>query len=121
MKQSGFPPLEWFDVLSALQQAPRGAMRPVELEKQLMLPQYGLSRLLERMVDAGLLERRQCPVDRRGLYMAVTPSGRDIYKRMGSTYTAAIQRHLGAKLSDADAARLARLLDQLIDGKGMSS
>ena len=50
MKKAGFPPLSWYDALLELSRAPCGALRPVELEKQMLLPQYGLSRLIERLV-----------------------------------------------------------------------
>ena len=113
VKQAGFPPLSWYDVLLELSRAPRGALRPVELEKQLLLPQYGLSRLIERMVEAGLVERRQCPVDKRGLYVAVTDVGRDMQKKMWSAYAAAIERHVGSRLSAAEAVKLGHLLDRL--------
>src|SRR5262245_16351366 len=42
LKDAGFPPLAWYDVLLELSLAPRGSLRPVELEKRMLLPQYGL-------------------------------------------------------------------------------
>lgn len=113
VKQAGFPPLSWYDVLQELARAPRGALRPVEIEKQLLLPQYGLSRLIDRIVEAGLAERRQCPVDKRGLYVAITDTGRDMQKKMWHAYAAAIERHVGSKLSDTEAAKLCHLLNRL--------
>jgi hypothetical protein len=32
LKDAGFPPLSWYDVLLELSRAPRGALRPVEQE-----------------------------------------------------------------------------------------
>ena len=37
--------------------APSGEMRPVELEKQMLIPQYSTSRLIDRLVDEGLAAR----------------------------------------------------------------
>src|SRR5581483_9097435 len=66
LKKAGFPPLAWYDALLELSRAPAGELRPVELEKQMLLPQYSTSRLIERLVDEGLAVRRECKIDKRG-------------------------------------------------------
>jgi len=38
LKKAGFPPLAWYDALLELSRAPSGAVRPVELEKQMLIP-----------------------------------------------------------------------------------
>jgi len=113
LKRAGFPPLSWYDVLLELSRAPMGALRPVELEKQVLLPQYGLSRLIERLVEAGLVRRKVCEVDKRGLVVEITEPGRELQKKMWNAYSAAIERHIGSKLSDGEASKLAALLDRL--------
>ncbi|HEY0219433.1 MAG TPA: helix-turn-helix domain-containing protein [Afipia sp.] len=113
LKKAGFPPLAWYDALLELSRAPEGELRPVELEKQMMLPQYSTSRLIDRLVDEGLAARRECEKDKRGLFVEITETGRDLQKKMWSSYSAAIERHMGSKLSDAEAIQLATLLDRL--------
>ena len=113
LKKAGFPPLAWYDALLELSRAPGGEMRPVELEKQMLIPQYSTSRLIDRLVEEGLAARRECKMDKRGLFVEITEAGRDLQKRMWSAYSAAIERHVGSKLSDADAAKLCGLLDRL--------
>ena len=49
LKKAGFPPLAWYDALVELSRAPSGEMRPVELEKQMLIPQYSTSRLIDRL------------------------------------------------------------------------
>lgn len=116
LKKAGFPPLSWYDALLELSRAPRGALRPVELEKQMLLPQYALSRLIDRLVENGLVRRKECEVDKRGLVVEITHEGRDLKKTMWAAYADAIERHIGSKLSAAEAARLAELLDRLDAG-----
>src|SRR5947208_3359709 len=58
LKKAGFPPLAWYDALLELSRAPSGEMRPVELERQMLIPQYSASRLIDRLVDEGLAARR---------------------------------------------------------------
>ena len=57
---AGFPPLSWYDALLELSRAPNGMLRPVELEKHMLLPQYSTSRLVDRLAEAGLAERKTC-------------------------------------------------------------
>ena len=113
LKAAGFPPLGWYDVLLELSRADGGEFRPFALEQQLLLAQYNLSRLIDRLEQAGYVERRTCPEDGRGQVVAITASGRALVKRMWPTYRAAIARHVGARLSEDEAARLAALLGKL--------
>ena len=103
LKKAGFPPLAWYDALLELSRAPTGELRPVELERQMLLPQYSTSRLIDRLVDEGLAARRECKIDKRGQFVEITEAGRELQKKMWSAYSAAIEKHVGSKLSDADA------------------
>ena len=117
LKAAGFPPLGWYDVLLELTRKDE-AIRPFALEQELLLAQYNLSRLLDRLEKAGYIERRPCPDDGRGQEVAITAAGRALVKRMWPTYRAAIHRHVGSKLSDDEAARLAALLGKLTESRG---
>ncbi len=108
LKKAGFPPLAWYDALLELSRAPSGEMRPVELEKQMLIPQYSTSRLIDRLVDEGLAARRECKIDKRGQFVEITEAGRELQKKMWSAYSAAIEKHVGSKLSDADAGKALR-------------
>ena len=108
LKKAGFPPLAWYDALLELSRAPSGEMRPVELEKQMLIPQYSTSRLIDRLVDEGLAARRECKIDKRGQFVEITEAGRELQKKMWSAYSAAIEKHVGSKLSDADAVEALR-------------
>jgi len=113
LKKAGFPPLAWYDALVELARAPAGEMRPVELEKQMLIPQYSTSRLIDRLVEEGLAVRRECKLDKRGQFVEITEAGRELQKRMWGAYACAIEKHVGSKLSDTEAATLCVLLDRL--------
>ena len=113
LKKAGFPPLAWYDALLELSRAPSGELRPVELERQMLLPQYSTSRLIDRLVDEGLAVRRECKIDKRGQFVEITEAGRELQKRMWAAYSTAIEKHVGSKLTDADATKLCTLLDRL--------
>ena len=54
------PPLAWYDVLLELSRAADGRLRPFEIEKETLLAQYNLSRLLDRLEKEGLVAREPC-------------------------------------------------------------
>src|SRR5215468_3365969 len=82
LKAAGFPPLGWYDVLLELSRAEGDGLRPFALEQKLLLAQYNLSRLLDRLEAAGYIERLVCVEDGRGQIVAITASGRALVKRM---------------------------------------
>lgn len=113
LKKAGFPPLAWYHALLELSRAANGMLRPVELERHMLLPQYSTSRLIDKLAEAGLAERKTCPIDGRGQYVVITAAGRSLQKKMWDTYSSAIERHVGSKLSNKDAASLCDLLARL--------
>lgn len=118
LKQAGLPPLAWYDVLLELAREPTGMLRPVALERRLLLAQYNTSRLIDRMERAGLVARRACPEDGRGQFVAITDAGREMQRRMWRVYGAAIARHVGTRLSLDDAGALHELLGKLLQEPG---
>ncbi|WP_309666179.1 MarR family transcriptional regulator [Tabrizicola sp.] len=114
LKAAGFPPLGWYDVALEVRRAGR-AMRPVEIEEQLLIPQSNVSRLLDRMVAAGYLSRQPCADDRRGFELNLTLAGHDLLAKMWPTYRDLIQRHVGGKLQPGEAETLAAALGRLLD------
>src|SRR6478736_9230148 len=59
LKLAGLPPLGWYDVLWELVRSPQGRLRPFEIEERTLLAQYNLSRLIDRLENAGLVQRQR--------------------------------------------------------------
>lgn len=114
LKKAGLPPLGWYDALLELDRAGDCGLRPFELEQRLLLPQYGLSRLLQRLEVVDYITRWRCEEDGRGQVVSVTDKGRDVRKRMWPVYAAALQGVLGEKLDNQQAEQLSILLGKLI-------
>ena len=108
------PSLAWYDVLVELERS-GGNLRPFELEREMLLAQYNLSRLIGRLEKAGYVERRAYADDRRGQVVAITPAGKSMRRRMWSVYGPAIQAAVGANLSSKQIDTLAALLGTLIE------
>ena len=113
LKVADLPPLDWYDVLLELSRAEDGRLRPYEIEKRTLLAQHNLSRLLDRMGKAGLVQREVFSDDGRGRWVIITDAGRAMQARMWNVYAAALQRHLGNKLDNTQADQLAELLTAL--------
>ena len=99
-------PLPWYDVLVQLQEAPRNELRMAELARSVLLSKSGLTRLVDRMERAGLVERRVCEEDGRGLLAAMTPAGRDVLRKAAPVHVRGIDEHFTSHLTEAEARAL---------------
>lgn len=113
LKSNGYPPLSWYDALLELERVGEDGLRPFELRDRLLLPQYGTSRLLERMAKAGLVQRRNCEEDGRGQVIAIADQGRMVRSHMWPIYANALSNGLDAKLSANEISQLTKLLSKL--------
>ncbi|KUR70755.1 hypothetical protein AQZ52_12995 [Novosphingobium fuchskuhlense] len=113
LRTLGLPPPEWYDVLLAIERS--GALRPRDLQAALGTEQYALSRLIDRMVKAGLLQRVPCAEDARGYLLHLTIEGRAMRAAMWPLYAEAIETALGARIAEEDCTVLARLLAPLTE------
>lgn len=88
------PPLSWFEVLWAVKRSPTGSPRMSELAAWLTLSRGGITKLVDRLEQAGYLERVACAEDRRSLQAELTPAGESMLEEMRSAYTGEVERHL---------------------------
>lgn len=113
LKQAGLPGLDWYDVLLELDRADDEGLRPGVLRSRLLIAQYNLSRLIDRMEAAGYVRRRPCPGDRRGQILAITDAGREVQRLIWPVYRRTVEESFAARLSPAEISALGGLLDKL--------
>jgi len=113
LKAASLPSLSWYDVLLETERAGKDGLRPFELERAMLLAQYNLSRLVDRMAAAGLVERRPCDEDARGHMVAITDAGRAMRRRMWPIYARAIEQTVGRHFTAREARTLGDLLGRL--------
>lgn len=111
LRAAELPPLEWYDVLLELERG--GPLRSRDLQDRLLLAQYNLSRLLERMTAEGLVERTRCSDDARCQWIRATPAGEALRQRMWPVYAEAIRNAVQSRLTRPQAAQLGDLLARL--------
>ena len=113
LKKNNLPPLIWYDILLELERVGDKGLRPFELERELLLPQYGVSRLIERIEKDGHLRRDVCEDDKRGQRLIITKSGKRLRQLMWRTYGPAIEDVIGRKLKSEQSETLSELLVKL--------
>lgn len=110
-----------YEVLVNLSEAGPEGLRMSDLAERLLLSRSGLTRRVDSMVRAGLVERRSCPADGRGAYASLTPAGAGRLGEAAPTHVAGVRRYLiealGGDLCGL-AAGLARIQAALADGAG---
>lgn len=107
--------LQWFEVLLRLSRSPGNRLRMSDLAAQTGLTPSGLTRAVDRLSEAGLVERVACPEDRRVAYAALTPAGLDKVRAAVRPHLDDIDELVHAALTPAERDELARLLRKVRD------
>jgi DNA-binding MarR family transcriptional regulator len=106
--------LRWFEVMAALQRA-GGTLRVSELCAELDEVASSLSRRLDRMEEAGHVERESTPTagDRRSVSVHLTRDGRSFWRDANVIYRRSVQRNFAQVVTESDIVALQRLLSKL--------
>jgi DNA-binding MarR family transcriptional regulator len=100
IEHDGFP-LTWFDVLARLADAGPAGLRMQELEELALFTRGGLTRLVDRIEAAGLVQREPVPGDRRGVRVVLTADGRQRYAAALARHAEVIELAFGQRLTPA--------------------
>lgn len=112
---AGQPPLAWYDVLWALERAPDQRLRMSDLADKTVLSRSNLTRLADRLEDAGLLRRERADEDRRGAFAVLTEQGRATRRAMWPVYRVAIRELFESHLTEEEALLLGGALRRMLD------
>lgn len=87
---------------------------PSRLAEAVLISSGGMTKVIDRLVRAGLVERAVDPNDRRGVLVSLTPAGRDMSAAASASYTEGRSRVL-ARLDRSERATIDRGLQRLLD------
>ncbi len=111
-----------YGVLVELSEEEGGRMRMSELADRLLLSPSGLTRRLDGLVAAGLVERHRCPTDRRGAFAVLTPAGQARLQTAAPDHVEQVRRHFVDRLSRKQLEALADALDKVtVEGAATES
>lgn len=75
LERHGLSP-QWFEALLRLARSEDHRLRMSELSRSMTsITPSGLTRLVDRLEEAGMVVRERCPSDRRGAFAVITPEG----------------------------------------------
>jgi len=107
-------PLAWYDVLVSLHEAPDRRLRMQDLASRVLFSRSGLTRLVDRMVDAGYVTREPCTDDRRGTFAVLTAAGAECLRASSGVHLRGVRDHFVRHLDAADVAALSVALGKIV-------
>ncbi|WPO87041.1 MarR family winged helix-turn-helix transcriptional regulator [Herbiconiux sp. KACC 21604] len=108
--------LNEYDVMFNLFIQPKKVLRIRDLGEKVLLTQPSISRLVDRLVARGILEKNDDPTDGRGTLVGLTEHGVTMYRQAAVQHAQSISTHMSGHLSPEELDELARLCDKLRTG-----
>jgi DNA-binding MarR family transcriptional regulator len=102
-----------YEALLHLGRAPERRLRMTQLAGQVLLSKSGVTRLVDRLVADGLVERSQCPTDARGAEAVLTPAGLDRLRSAATTHLDGVDRYFMSAVDPDDLAVIDRAMDAI--------
>lgn len=105
---------EEVELLMLLAAAPERRLRMIDVSESLRLSKSGVTRLVDRLQDRGLVVRAACPSDRRVVYAGLTEEGANALEEAAPIFVSGLMEHLGSRLEEAQVERLRRDLRDIV-------
>jgi DNA-binding MarR family transcriptional regulator len=105
-------PAQWYDALVHLEEVPEG-LRMSELANKILFSKSGLTRVIDRMEEAGLVRRSRPENDRRSVFVLQTAEGREAMMRARHQHHQWIEQHFFRPLTATDIKALTPALEKI--------
>lgn len=105
-----------YDALVQLAIADEQRLRMSELAERVVLSRSGVSRLVDRLVAAGLVVRAPCRDDARVAWATLTDAGFTRLRDASPVHLRGVETHFLARIPDADREALIRALETVVEG-----
>jgi len=107
-----------YETLLQIAQAPDRRMRMSQIATRVLLSKSGVTRLVDRLVADGFVERSQCSSDARGAEAGLTPAGLERLRAASTTHLRGIERYFLSAIGADDLAVLGRMMESISQGTG---
>jgi DNA-binding MarR family transcriptional regulator len=114
LAQAGLPGLDWYDALWSMERAGQERLRMCDLAELMVTSRSNLTRLIDRLEDAGLAARERSDQDRRNAYVIITAEGKKLRKKMWAVYEPAIEELFNAPLSEKERCAIFEALRKIL-------
>ena len=105
-----------YDALVQLAQAPGRRLRMSALADRVLLSRSGITRLVDRLVADGMVERTTCTTDARGAEASLTRAGLDRLRAASTTHLDGVRRYFLDTMTADDRQAIDRGLCHVMDG-----
>ena len=106
-------PLAWFEVLLQLHHSADGRLTMSQMADAVFHSTGGTTRLVDRLEEAGFVERAHCSNDRRTVWVAITNAGRAKLDEALGVHLGYLDELFGSRLAPDERAELSSLLTKL--------
>jgi DNA-binding MarR family transcriptional regulator len=106
--------LTWFDIMNRLNEHPDQRLRVHELADASLFTRSGLTRLVDRIEQAGYVCRQHSADDRRGVYIVLTRAGSDKLESIWPHFAISVQEHFGQHLTATDTRALTAATSKIL-------
>ena len=110
-----------YDALLTIARAPDRRIRMRQLADEVILSKSGVTRLIDRLVNDGLVERSACLADARGAEAVLTERGLTRLRAASSTHLRGIREHFLAILEGDDPQLIERVMSSIANRVGCRS
>jgi DNA-binding MarR family transcriptional regulator len=105
-----------YDALLQLAEAPARRLRMHQLADRVLLSRSGVTRLIDRLVADGSVERNSCLTDARGAEAVLTPAGLNRLRSAAGTHLRGIGEHFIDAIQPADLSGVGRAMRDVLAG-----
>jgi DNA-binding MarR family transcriptional regulator len=112
LKEAVDLPFRWYDVLVNIEEADDGTPMS-EVAGRILASKSGLTRVIDKMEEAGLVRRERPKDDRRVVLVFITPEGLATLKEARRFHRDGIRRHFTEHLTEAELTTLGRVLQKV--------
>jgi len=105
--------LNEYDVLFTLSRRPDRRLRLRELNRDMLLTQPSVSRLIDRLVARGLVAKLADPDDARSVIVELTDAGFELFRRAAVVHVRSINERVGSALTQDEMETLIQLCEKL--------
>jgi len=109
-------PHAYYEILVVLSEAPQRTLRMNELAELCQSSRSRLSHAVSRLEEAGWVQRRACPSDKRGALAVLTDQGFAALAAAAPGHVAGVRRHLFDVLTPEQVRQLGQISAAVRDG-----
>ena len=113
LRRAAALPLGWYDVLLELQAAADRRRTMSQLAEQVVLGRTRVSRVVDELVEEGLVKREAHPTDARSAYAVITDEGLARFRSAAPVYRELIRHEFAEELTENELEVLVRALGKV--------